>query len=245
MVGGHQRAAPEELPDLVIINLSLQTWIVMITDANSRHHRQKMMDKLDALPFSELPFLTRMLALDAKNYHVWTYRQWLCTHFPQLHTSPAELYFTETLLHEDVRNNSVWNHRYFICFGLDEFKYGKDQVIVDEEVVEREVEFSKEKIELAPQNASPWGYLKGVLRKAGKSLVEVEDFVRQFTGDAIGEAGVRSSHAVDWMAEIHAEKGEKEAARKMLEALGRKWDPVRKNYWDYRIKMMDQHEVDV
>lgn len=205
------------------------------------------MSHLSTLPPRELPFLRKMLALDSKNYHVWTYSQWLCQHFyDTLALSSAELQFTDDLVREDVRNNSAWNHRYYLCFGLDELKYGKKEVVVDEEVVEREVEYAKGKIELAPQNPSPWLYLKGVCRKGiGRDFgtdKELRRFVEQFAGeDGCGGKGTRSSHAVDWLSEWHAEsaEGERERARKMLERLGGKWDPIRKNYWDWRIRVMD------
>ena len=51
--------------------------------------------------------------------------------------------------------------------------------------------------------------------------------------------GVRSSHAIDWLSIIYAEEGTaegKEKARACLRALGNKWDIIRKNYWNYRMK---------
>jgi protein farnesyltransferase/geranylgeranyltransferase type-1 subunit alpha len=205
------------------------------------HHRQVLMSTLSSVPPNEIPFLTSILALDTKNYHVWSYRQWLCMHFASsMLSSPAELAATEALIVEDVRNNSAWNHRYFLCFGADELRRGKEEArkVVDEELIDREVEYTKAKIRLAPQNQSPWNYLKGVLKRGGRSLVEEQEFAAGFVGDVNGEE-VRSSHAVDWVAECFAEQGESEKAKECLEALGRKWDPVRKNYWDYRAKQLD------
>ena len=149
---------------------------------------------------------------------------------------------------------------------------GKGVLKADERVVEREIKYTKEKIGLAPQNPSPWNYLKGVLRRAGRDLSTEQEFCESFvrprpqqgTGgvddvvgygiqptvaeatekssegaeiDFLGES-VRSSHAIDWLAEIYAEQGEQEKAVRALESLGRKWDPIRKNYWDYRVKLM-------
>ena len=39
------------------------------------------MSDLPELPAGEMDFLTRILSKDAKNYHVWSYRQWLVRHF--------------------------------------------------------------------------------------------------------------------------------------------------------------------
>ncbi|KAI4206228.1 MAG: hypothetical protein LQ346_001199 [Caloplaca aetnensis] len=201
------------------------------------HHRQTLMTRLDALPPSELPFLARMFAKDAKNYHVWSYRQWLVRHFSLWDTT--ELPYVETLLTADVRNNSAWNHRYFILFGRDiDPKSGKglDEVgnIVDEDLIDREVEYAKVKIRLAPQNQSPWNYLRGLLRKRG-SLLECKEFSEEFVGDLENEAtGCRSSHALDFLADCCAEKKDKDRAGRALDLLARRYDPIRRGYWNYR-----------
>lgn len=235
------------------------------------------MSTLPSLPSTETHFLSRILSLDSKNYHVWTYRQWLVQHF-DLFDSPRELSAVEALLREDVRNNSAWNHRWFLCFGRDELDSkqwarksaalqagrGKGDtavvvtgVVVDEDLIDREISFSRTKILLAPQNQSAWNYLRGLYRKSQRPLSELKGFAQQFTGasnnksshgddddnnndddDLNVEEGVRSSHALDLLADIYAEEGEAAEAKRMLEALGRKWDPVRKGYWDYRAKLL-------
>ena len=205
------------------------------------HHRQVLMSSLPSVSPGETAFLARILALDAKNYHVWTYRQWLCLHFAAtLLSSPAELAVTDAFIREDVRNNSAWSHRYFLCFGADELLRGKAEAaqVVDEDLVDREVDYSKAKIRLAPQNPSPWNYLKGVLRRGGRSVTTEQAFAAEFVPDVNGEH-VRSSHAVDWLADCFAEQGQPDKARECLQALARKWDPIRKNYWDYRARQLD------
>jgi protein farnesyltransferase/geranylgeranyltransferase type-1 subunit alpha len=167
---------------------------------NPRHHRQSLLSLLSAtrpLPPTEIPFITHILSFDAKNYHVWTYRQWLCRRYapillplPTSITNPSpEIEEMEKLLNEDCRNNSAWSHRYFVVFGheeLTEMEKGdlvrkeildKGVLKADEEVVERELAFAKGWIELAPQNPSPWNYLKGALRRAGRP-VGMESSVR-------------------------------------------------------------------
>jgi protein farnesyltransferase/geranylgeranyltransferase type-1 subunit alpha len=127
---------------------------------------------------------------------------------------------------------------------------------VDEVVLQRELSFTKGWIEAAPQNASPWNYLRGVLKRAGRGLGTEREFCESFVRpkregvewqgiteeagplDFEGD-GVRSSHAIDWLSIIYAEEGTeegKEKARACLRALGNKWDIIRKNYWDYRMK---------
>ena len=195
-----------------------------------------VMSQISTLPSTELTFLTRMLAKDVKNYHVWSYRQWLVAHFSLWASSPAstELAYIESLLTVDVRNNSAWNHRWFVIFG--ETKATKP---VPEEVWEREISFAKTKICVAPQNQSSWNYLKGVLRKRGGGTEELEEFAKQFV-DLAPEGEVRSSHALDFLADMWSQRGEEERAKagKALELLAETYDPVRKNYWDYRRSLL-------
>ena len=204
------------------------------------HHRQTLVNALAEPPSGEIEFLTGILALDAKNYHVWTYRQWLCMRFPAMLESRLERESVERMIEEDVMNNSAWSHRYFLCFGAEDLKSNSEGggIIVDEEVVDREVEFTKGKIELAPQNASPWNYLKGVLKRGGRGIESMQEFCEGFVGSDLLGDGVKSSHAMDWLAEIYQKQGERKRAEECLDALSAKWDPIRANYWEYRKKQM-------
>jgi protein farnesyltransferase/geranylgeranyltransferase type-1 subunit alpha len=128
MVEWDSTGASEELPDLVI-NPGPSSPIEHSTDGRPRHHRQLLMTRLGD-PTGEAAFLRSMFERDSKNYHVWSYRQWLVRRFDLWDT---ELPDVEELIDEDVRNNSAWNHRYFLVFGR-----GKD---VENEVVVREIEY--------------------------------------------------------------------------------------------------------
>ncbi|KAK2805427.1 CAAX geranylgeranyltransferase alpha subunit [Onygenales sp. PD_10] len=243
------------------------------------HHRQLIISNttiFPTLPAQELPFLKQMFALDSKNYHVWTYRHWLVRHF-KLWDHPQELADTEALIDADVRNNSAWNHRWVLKFGprggvdagmplgTDEKGQRGSLDVVDEDLVDGEIEYVKGKILLAPENRSPWGYLRGLVRAAGREMGELEGFAKRFileevegeggdggTGAGAGEVKyfVKSSLAVEWLADVYAAaaaetetetqeggKGKGEAV-KMFMLLREKYDPIRKNYWDYRIRML-------
>ncbi|KAJ6104440.1 hypothetical protein N7523_010760 [Penicillium sp. IBT 18751x] len=212
-------------------------------------HRQILMGSethFPTLPPKELPFLMEMFAQDSKNYHVWTYRHWLVRRFG-LWDHPRELEDVDALLKADVRNNSAWNHRYMLRFGPrgDEPDAGmvgsvagaKAGVhsVVDEDVVDSELEVAKNAILKAPENRSPWWYARGVLRAASRGLGEWEEFAGLFVTGGV----IRSTHAVEWLADVYADGRETEAVQ-MLTLLREKYDPVRKNYWDYRIKMLGQ-----
>ncbi|KAF4555340.1 Protein prenyltransferase alpha subunit-like protein [Elsinoe fawcettii] len=223
------------------------------------HHRQFLLDKLND-PKGEIRFVNRMLAGDAKNYHVWSYRQWLVRRFglwdvkaangrreireetrdeedeeqvPELLEGEVaeetnELEETALFIGEDVRNNSAWNHRFFIVNGSEKVQGVKDQA-----VLEREVAFAKEAIKKAPQNQSPWSYLRGTAERAkGKAgLLELATFCGEFVD--LDQGTVKSSHALDLLAEIWGGQKKAAEATKAYELLRDKYDPIRRNYWEY------------
>ncbi|CAG7990631.1 unnamed protein product [Penicillium olsonii] len=221
---------------------------------SSRHHRQVLLSSkshFPTFPPKEADFLMEMFAQDSKNYHVWTYRHWLVRHF-KLWDQPRELEDVEALLKADVRNNSAWNHRYMLRFGPRDTSPDAGMVnagdmttaptdkgrlpLVDEDVIDGELKFAQEAILRAPENRSPWWYARGVLRAAGRGVGEWEGFATGF----VSEGAVKSSHAVEWLADVYAESGGATDAVRMLTMLKEKYDPIRKNYWDYRIRKLDQ-----
>ena len=204
------------------------------------HHRNLIMSHLKTMPDTELPFLARMFAKDAKNYHVWSYRQWLVRHFDLWDT---ELPYVESLLEDDIRNNSAWSHRWYCVFlrHTDPTVHSlKNGIVVSEvpsSVVEREIEYTKRAIAIAPQNPSPWNYLKGVHKDQKRGLTSMRDFAEQFA-NLDKEDEVRSSHALDFLADVYAEERENERAAKALELLAKRYDPIRENYWNYRQSLL-------
>lgn len=222
------------------------------------HHRQQLLDHLyptlqsdenavAALAASELDFLADILEKDTKNYHVWSYRQYLVRKLG-LWDLEDEIKSIELLISQDVRNNSAWSHRFFLVFdnphqstpGSHSTEYDPK---VPADIVDQEVSYAQEKITLAPQNQSPWNYLRGVLVKGGRPLGSVREFVETFV-TALGEGEekevVRSSHALDLLADIYKEAGEKDKADLCLRRLGEKWDRIREGYWEYRRKMLKE-----
>lgn len=218
-------------------------------------------ERLTAFAKSEMAFLTTILAEDTKNYHVWSYRQYLVRRLG--YWSDGERLAMEAFIQQDVRNNSAWSHRFFLVFSdpkqssAKDGKDGKDErdatksleqaigelnisrdPAVPAAIVDREITYAQEQIRKAPQNESPWNYLRGVLTKGGRSLASVEAFAQQFVA-SIGAADetqetVQSTHAMDVLAAIYAEKGDKAQAGVYLERLAEKWDPIRAGYWRYR-----------
>jgi protein farnesyltransferase/geranylgeranyltransferase type-1 subunit alpha len=195
---------------------------------------------------SEREFLERILAEDTKNYHVWSYRSYLVNKL-NLFGDAAELASVERMIDDDVRNNSAWSHRFFLVFSHPDrstpgLAATEPDPKVPADIVDREVAYAQEKIRLAPQNQSPWNYLRGVLVKGGRKLAEVKTFVTEFVaglGEGEDEENVRSTHALDLLAEIYAEEGKRDEADLCLKRLGQKWDRIRVGYWEWRRKCLE------
>lgn len=191
------------------------------------NHRNMIVDRLGKVE-GEPEFVEVMLGLDGKNYHVWSYRQWLVRRFGLW--GESELEFTKRMVEKDIRNNSAWNHRWFVVNGRE--KEGVKGV-ADEKIREREIGFAVKAIEKAPQNPSPWNYLRGITKSSETPIGTLKDIAIQYA-DITRPDAVRSSHALDLLADILADEKSAEQASKALDLLAKKYDPIRKNYWEYR-----------
>lgn len=226
------------------------------------HHRHLLVEqywpviegdegKREEFARGETEFITRMLEEDTKNYHVWSYRSFLVRKLGLWKSAgERERRLVEEMVKEDVRNNSAWSHRFFVVFsdpeqstegvGATEF-----DPKVPGEIVDREVGYALEKIGWAPQNQSPWNYLRGALVKGGRKLGSVKGEVEGYVRDIGGEGeDVRSTHALDLLADIYAEEGDREKADLCLRRLAEKWDPIRAGYWGWRRKMLEADKRD-
>ena len=144
------------------------------------HHRRLLLTALNSVDTAarELVFLMSVLAHDAKNYHTWSFRQWILAHFnDEVHLWRGERPYVERLLEDDVRNNSAWHHRFFVVFASGVRAGDEDR----ERVLRRELAFAKEKIALAPNNPSAWNYLRGALEHTNTPFATVAAFVEPYT----------------------------------------------------------------
>lgn len=229
-------------------------WLNKVALANLKnyqiwHHRQLLLDyyfpsiaddedTIKKLSRTETQFINSMLEEDTKNYHVWSFRQYLVAKLGMWNIT--ELAATQNLIEDDIRNNSAWSHRFFLVFSDPSIATpGLPATARDSKVpvaiIDREVEYAKEKIALAPQNQSSWNYLRGALAKGGRGFSEVGEFSEQFVSN-LGEDSedVRSSHALDLLVDVYAQSGDVSKAKLCLQRLGEKWDPIREGYWKYR-----------
>ena len=213
-------------------------------------HRQTLIDHIfptlssdpaaaQAFADAESGFMAEMFEEDAKNYHVWGHRQYVVRKF-NLFNSDAELKSIEALLHEDVRNNSAWSHRFFLVFSNPAYTTAGSRATehdpkIPDAIIDRELAFAQAAAHEAPQNQSAWEYIRGVLRKGGRELATLEEFAGEFVRiPEGGEEDIRSSHALDFLADVWSEKGELDKADRALRLLGEKYDRIRKNYWDWK-----------
>ncbi|KAM3164126.1 CAAX geranylgeranyltransferase alpha subunit [Lachancea thermotolerans] len=185
----------------------------------------------------ELPILQSMIDDDTKNYHVWSYRRWCVLFFGDF---TIELQFASSLIARDVYNNSAWCHRMFVL---------KNQVPKGPpaEVLTGELHYTKKQIELAPQNISSWNYLRGLYDEFldGKADPAIMEFALSFTpGIFAADASdtsprIQSSYALEFLAHAYAKNEDTFAqARKAYQALSDHFDPIRKNFWAYKIRSL-------
>jgi protein farnesyltransferase/geranylgeranyltransferase type-1 subunit alpha len=217
------------------------------------HHRQLLFDhyypaiadspdEVKRFGQSERNFMMKMFADDAKNYHVWSYRQYVVRKLGMW--DEGELESMASMIDQDVQNNSAWSHRFFLVFSNPAYATKgshstEHDPAVPAAVVDREMEYAKLKITRAPQNQSPWNYLAGVLAKGGRKHTDVRGYCENYVQNlgADGEV-VRSSHALDLLADAYAQAGDKEKADLCLRRLGEKWDPIRLGFWEWKRKQL-------
>lgn len=190
-------------------------------------------------PSRELDFTRANLSLDAKNYHTWAYRQWVLAHFGGLHEHDeklrapgagafpqlwdGELAFVDEMLAEDIRNNSAYNHRWFCIFGRG--AEGRRISPSLQTTRDAEITYALEKIAMAPNNASPWNYLRGYVEgsprlctalEPRKPMTDIADQVAAFVPDRdhvhsaehpeIDEAGRTPPYALEWLLDAAIEQ---------------------------------------
>lgn len=121
---------------LIVAELSLMDNIaVQFLKTYQVWHHRRLLVSLTQQPRRELEFINDSLKSDAKNYHTWSYRQWILAFFGGAGGGAGvaadtgddadtdgdlwdgELDFVDSMLAQDVRNNSAWHHRFFIVWG--------------------------------------------------------------------------------------------------------------------------------
>ena len=161
------------------------------------HHR-RLLVSITRKAKQELAFIQKGLKVDEKNYHTWSYRQWILAHFGgtgnttitsttrsttsdenQLDNSlwEGELDFIESMLISDIRNNSAWHHRFFVVWacGIREGEENRAHVL------KRELTYVKHSISIVPNNPAAWNYLRGILQHNAQPFSSIKDFIILYT----------------------------------------------------------------
>ncbi|KAJ7064930.1 hypothetical protein C8F01DRAFT_1128787 [Mycena amicta] len=209
------------------------------------HHR-RLIILLTGHAAPELPYVAKILAQDEKNYHTWAHRQWLLAFHNDDALWAGELDFIDAMMNKDLRNNSVWHHRFFVVFQSGVRDGEQDR----QRITRREIIYAKQHISLAPNNASAWNYLRGVLVFNKLPLSTVAPFVELYTvplsDDAKDIVDVENPPpgkgaelpcvaALEFLADIHEADGSLDDAVKLWKSLADEHDTIRKKYWEYRI----------
>ncbi|EGO29852.1 hypothetical protein SERLADRAFT_433805 [Serpula lacrymans var. lacrymans S7.9] len=214
------------------------------------HHRRLLVTETRE-PGPELEFITKSLQEDMKNYHTWSYRQWLLAYFNDDALWSDELNFADQMLESDIRNNSAWHHRFFVVFQSG-VRTGDEN---REEVVRRELAFVKNYISLAPNNASAWNYLRGILDHSATPYSQLLLFVTPYSvprspdADLVDVIDLENPPpsmgaqlpcvaAIEFLADIHENEGGDDImkATELWRSLADEHDTIRKKYWEYRIR---------
>ncbi|CCK71436.1 bifunctional protein farnesyltransferase/protein geranylgeranyltransferase KNAG_0H00200 [Huiozyma naganishii CBS 8797] len=220
-------------------------WLDEVTLNNPKNYqiwsyRQALVENLgqDLTLRGDLPIMDMMLDDDTKNYHVWSYRKWAVLHFKDF---THELSFVDKLIDRDVYNNSAWNHRMF---------YMKN-VSPDDRTIDEEITYTKNKIELVPQNISSWNYLRGLYDHfkpetghKGELLKFAGGFIDALDLNATADSAeslpeIESSYALEFLASEYATEGQLQRAKNAYQCLALKYDPIRGSFWNYKITTLE------
>ncbi|KAL6067607.1 Protein farnesyltransferase/geranylgeranyltransferase type-1 subunit alpha [Balamuthia mandrillaris] len=189
------------------------------------YHRRALVERTRD-PSLELDFTAQMIDEDSKNYHAWAHRQWVLQTFGLW---DGELVYIDQKLQEDRRNNSAWNQRYFVIANT------KDSSSIP--VREEEIKYALSYVQKAPNNPSPWHYLKGQFRgiRFG-DIAWVKDTCVEYK-----ERYPTTPHAPSLLVDIYEEEDTVEsltAALQECQLLAEKLVPHHKKYWNYRTQQI-------
>ncbi|KAF8627329.1 hypothetical protein AX15_004403 [Amanita polypyramis BW_CC] len=246
----HYTAWQYRYETLLAINAPLDTELRLMDDLAIKflktyqvwHHRQLLVT-LTRKPKPELSFITKALSSeDQKNYHTWSYRQWLLSCFnDEEDLWSTELDFVDMMLTKDVRNNSAWHHRFFVVWASGVRDGEEDR----ERVLRRELIYVKQSVSLAPNNPAAWNYLRGMLDHIKVPYSTVIDFVNLYAAaldpsrtDIVdlenpppsNDARLPCVHAVEFLADIYERDGENQdidQAVQLWKTLATEYDAMR------------------
>eukprot|EP00095_Tigriopus_kingsejongensis_P010313 maker-scaffold187_size272365-snap-gene-0.13 protein:Tk10313 transcript:maker-scaffold187_size272365-snap-gene-0.13-mRNA-1 annotation:"protein farnesyltransferase geranylgeranyltransferase type-1 subunit alpha-like isoform x1" len=200
----------------------------------------------------EQRFTEIVLSQDAKNYHAWQHRQWVMATFKLF---DGEIEYVERLLEEDVRNNSAWNQRFFVVTHESQSEGGS----IQGQLLDRELTFTMKAIRQALGNESAWNYLRGLIDNTDDSEVEKArnrcmTFCRELYDKC--DKNHTAVYLMGAMVDLHSDQLETLApktaenassmtdelaqAQKLCKILAQELDVIRKQYWSFLARDLEQ-----
>lgn len=127
-------------------------------------HRRCIIELINDINISkkdQIILQEQMLLPDhTKNYHAWSYRQWLLHTYGDNDIFYDDLINIDLSLHDDPLNNSLWNHRVFLLTHLSKYK---DSTSVDKEIIYLFNILRKNILETT-YNESVWNYMQYLIQ---------------------------------------------------------------------------------
>lgn len=185
----------------------------------------------------ELEYIDFVLSRDSKNYHAWSYRQWLVQTLLNKTDAttviPSEIAFVKSLILKDCRNNSAWNHYWFLTH------VNNDTDSLSLEVAEEQAEYAFFHAQDDEFNESPWRFLVALVKEQVNKANNLA-----FLSTMLDK--VQTMHSQDRyrlcnnvlstladLLELRGVKEDLEAALKLTKQLETQ-DVIRKKYWILR-----------
>jgi protein farnesyltransferase/geranylgeranyltransferase type-1 subunit alpha len=217
----HRRLCLDNLKELDI--KEELNWLDSIALENQKnyqiwHHRKVIIEKLND-PSHEKKVLNEIFADEPKNFHGWCHRIWVVRRFNLIE---GEFEFVDKLLKEDVRNNSAWNYRFFLI----KFTNSK---------IDDEIEYTLNKIALAPMNESPYSYLRGFFQpQNNENKIYMKDFPNiKSSLEIIISEYPECYHAYSLLTDVYLEEKNSSKCLEIIDNLI-EIDYIRKKYWNWR-----------
>ncbi|KAH3899341.1 Rab geranylgeranyltransferase BET4 SCDLUD_004780 [Saccharomycodes ludwigii] len=211
---------------------------------------------------NELHLVDKMLAVDARNFHGWTYRRYVVSQLKKNEPSNSDLLnetefdYTTVKINKDISNFSAWHQRASLFPGKLSQLQGYSAKL---ELIKNEISYLTNAIFTDAEDQSVWIYLKwfitdativGILQtgEGGDGYLNVlkqfEDSIQIINNDEIEFSGKDNNWCLKiliviqtiFFDKLQVEKGGRTDDRRiMLEKLV-EVDPLRKNRYLYLLK---------